>query len=61
MVNLVSLYLLQKLKQNLFHYYILNLFLTCPSALRSFSLTVFIKFFADLNHKKGKQEETTID
>ena len=47
----------------------LNLLQTCSSFLSSFSLTVFIKFFliqksksrANLNHKEGKQEETTID
>ena len=53
----------------MFHYSILNLFLTCSSFLSSFSLTVFIKFFltqklkssTNLNHKDGKQEEATID
>ena len=71
MVNLASLYLLRKRKQFcfMFHYFILNLFLTCSSFWSSFSHTVFIKFFliqkskssTNLNHKEGKQEEATID
>ena len=70
MVNLVTLYLLRISEQtHLFHYAILNLFLTCSSFLSSFFLIVFIKTVliqkgkctTNLNHDKRKQEETTID
>ena len=45
------------------------MFLTCSSFLSSFNLTVLIRIFlkqkskssTNLNHKEGKQEETTID
>ena len=51
----------------MFHYSILNLFLTCSSFLSSFNLIVFVKLFfvqkskpsSNLNHKEGKQEEAT--
>ena len=53
----------------LFHYSILNFFLTCSSFLSFFSLTAFIKLFliqksksgTNLKHKEEKQEEATID
>ena len=69
MLSLVSLYLLGKHKKNLFHYSIFNLLLSYSSFLSSFSLTVFIKLFliqksrssTNLNPKKEKQEEATID
>ena len=75
MVNLVSLYLLGKHKQicksvSLFRtQFDLDLSLTCPSFLSSFSLIVFIKVFliqkskssTNLNPKEEKQEEATID
>ena len=59
----------EKAQTNLFHYSILNLFLTCSSLLSSFCLTVFIKIFliqkskssTNLNHKESKQEEATTD
>ena len=61
MVNLVSLSVAVA-STILFHYSILNLFLTCFSFLSSFSLTVYLKFFliqksessTNLNYKEGK-------